>query len=69
MGYVQTIPIQSMNDNVVEVVRCKDCKYGQKETKKEGQMYCHLRTRESEGIYLFVCTNDWFCADGVKRDG
>ena len=43
------------NDNHGELVRCKDCKYHD----------------EEDGTNLCDCDNrpdDWFCADGERRD-
>lgn len=46
-----------------EIVRCKDCKHSMR--------YC-----AGEGNYLYGCefvnglnNGDWFCADGVRKDG
>ena len=48
--------IENNADNIVEVVRCKDCKWHRIE---------HICTlHEIEIIYL-----DWFCADGERKDG
>ena len=43
--------------NVVEVVRCKDCKYYQRDL-MWGHGYCYGQKRKE----------DWFCADGRRRD-
>ena len=43
------------NPDVVEVVRCKDCKYLQKND-LFGNRWCKGEQR----------TGDWFCADGEK---
>lgn len=41
--------------NMVEVVRCKDCKY------RDDAIRCQL---DSEGLKT---PDDWFCADGERR--
>lgn len=38
-----------------EIVRCKDCKYHDKETEKN---FCDCGNRP----------DDWFCADGMRKD-
>ena len=43
--------------NLVEVVRCKDCKYYQRDL-MWGHGYCYGQKRKE----------DWFCADGRRRD-
>lgn len=45
--------------NMVEVVRCKDCKHFRKEEKAMvANQYCSNLHR--------AVTNDWFCADGER---
>ena len=50
------------NNNLVHVVRCKDCKYGVPLT-DSSYIQCSMafHTSERHG-------NDWFCADGVRKD-
>lgn len=43
--------------DVVEVVRCKDCEYYQRDL-MWGHGYCYGQKRKE----------DWFCADGRRRD-
>jgi hypothetical protein len=43
--------------DVVEVVRCKDCKWWYKETD----------CRNMSGLYRFVPNGNWFCASGERR--
>lgn len=42
----------------VDIVRCKDCKWADRDTIFNG-LYCF-----GEEV-----TEDWFCADGEKKDG
>ena len=47
---------------MVELVRCKDCKHNGNPKKCIIASYCELK-----GEYPFpFLTNDWFCADGEK---
>ena len=50
-----------------EVVRCKDCKYCIKEP--SGELYCDILAVGYEPLGSKKVNEDWFCADGVKRDG
>ena len=43
--------------DVVPVVRCKDCKHS-----SFVDRFCYKNS-------IFVCSGDWFCADGKRRDG
>ena len=60
---VQPVPMQMdklqfvYTSDVVNVVRCKDCKY------RWDPIQCDMY---SEGM---VTPDDWFCADGERRDG
>ena len=44
-----------------ELVRCKDCKHKEKDGISEGFHYCNVN-----GLQV---TDDWFCADGERKDG
>ena len=44
------------------VVRCKDCKYCDKRNCADGYGWCN-RNGEGHGT-----TDDWFCADGERKD-
>ena len=46
--------------DAVEVVRCKDCKY--REQEEIGMVYC-------PNVIGGWTPNDWFCADGERKDG
>ena len=67
----QTI-ILDMYDNAtdtVEVVRCKDCKYGEKINQVHGDdvmRLCHSSVFSS-GKCAHLHDADWFCADGERR--
>ena len=51
------IPYDMPTADVVEVVRCKDCEYYQRDL-MWGHGYCYGQKRKE----------DWFCADGRRRD-
>ena len=44
-----------------QIVRCKDCMYKEESVSPYWDAWCH---RLHCG-----CDSDWFCADGVKKDG
>lgn len=50
--------------DVVEVVRCKDCKYAFHHPL--GYIYCH---RDGRNAYEMVFKKDSFCSYGERRDG
>ena len=52
--------------NMVEVVRCKDCKYCVKEP--NGELYCDILAVGYEPLGSKKVNEDWFCADGKRRD-
>ena len=45
--------------DMVEVVRCKDCKYGEKVN--------NIYVCEKDRWYVITREPDWFCADGERR--
>lgn len=45
--------------DAVPVIRCKDCKY--KEAEEIGMVYCSIPT----GGWV---SEDWFCADGERKE-
>ena len=47
--------------DMVEVVRCKDCKHKEKSGSPYFPLWCN---RLHCG-----CDNDWFCADGERKEG
>ena len=53
IGILEEVPTA----DVVEVVRCKDCEYYQRDL-MWGHGYCYGQKRKE----------DWFCADGRRRD-
>lgn len=57
------IPIYdpSIDGERIELVRCKDCKYGRTAVSAYADMYCERLGR--------CVTADWFCADGEKKEG
>ena len=58
---------ECMNTKVdmVEVVRCKDCKYCVKEP--NGELYCDILAVGYEPLGSKKVNEDWFCADGVRN--
>ena len=52
------------NDNHGELIRCKDRKLNPK-LSKLSNCPCNC----SDSYYSWVPDDDWFCADGVKKDG
>ena len=57
--YVRDMPAA----DVAPVVRCKDCKYGDYDSKPDGAMVC-LRTKDG-----FWRKETDFCSYGERRDG
>lgn len=55
------IEIEDASDaDVVEVVRCKDCKHSEEALLPHLDLWCNVN-----GIY---CTFDYFCADGRRKN-
>lgn len=61
--------------DVVEVVRCKDCKhrivnehYGEKGYMKLKAM-CELDSGDPFELGRYAEEDDWFCADGERKEG
>lgn len=48
-----------------EIVRCKDCKYCVEEP--NGELFCDILAVEYEPFGSKKVTEDWFCADGVRK--
>lgn len=53
--------------NAQELVRCKDCVYCVKEP--NGGLYCDILAIGYEPLGSKNVTDDWFCADGIRKDG
>ena len=57
----EAVPVKAIKNipsaDVVEVVRCKDCK-----SLSFVDRFCYKNS-------IFVCSMDWFCAGGERRDG
>ena len=49
------------NDNHGELIRCKNCKYLLEH--ETGELECEIKAG------WFPVKPDWYCADGVKKDG
>lgn len=66
-AYLQTVwKSECMNTKVdmVEVVRCKDCRYGQYCTDGETTYQCFKWNSNEFGA---LHEQDWFCADGKRK--
>ena len=48
--------------DVVDVVRCRECKYN-------GLLECPLVMIEKKQMVFINRSDDWFCADGERKDG
>ena len=48
--------------DMVEVVRCKDCKH------KENERLCPIAHVEKTEYMRFLFTDNWFCANGKRRN-
>lgn len=59
---VKTLLLRQPAANVAEVVRCKDCKYGDYDSKPNGAMVC-LRTKDG-----FWREETDFCSYGKRRE-
>ena len=55
------------NDNHGELIRCKDCKYGEacKNGRGEHGIMCY---NSHSASHSWVHEPEWFCADGERRD-
>lgn len=58
--------------NIVEVVRCKDCKHKPKGTGANHDLVfpdnvCPCQNPE-DGWYSWKPNDDWFCADGERKE-
>lgn len=60
---------ECMNSKVdmVEVVRCKDCKHRPTQKKCFPDMVCPCQC--SDSYYSWVPPDDWYCADGERKGG
>ena len=58
--------IDTIKENCVDVVRCKDCKYCVKEP--NGELYCDILAVGYEPLGSKKVNSNWFCADGKRRD-
>ena len=59
---------KTLQDNDIEkdgIVRCTDCKHA-KQTQKNGSWYCNNRPRMDR---VTMQPDDWYCADGERKDG
>lgn len=57
------------NDNNGELIRCKDCKYATMTSDGKMCKYCEMDTDDFGYPRCVYHDADWFCADGVKRNG
>ncbi len=52
--------------DVVEVVRCKDCKHWLRELSEDGRIEYFNFSHCEKGLY--GDDHNWFCADGERRE-
>ena len=58
--------IKTIKKNCVDVVRCKDCINCIKEL--NGELYCDILAVGYEPLGSKKVTEDWFCADGERKN-
>ena len=66
----RVMTLEEANDaDVVRVVRCKDCRYGEPEenTSHEAMVMCQNK-QNPVGYDDWIVAPDWYCADGERRD-
>ena len=65
---IMMVPTAEIDDaptiDAVEAVRCKDCKYNLGETTRGESVLCNYSTH---GM-LIERSNEWFCADGERKE-
>lgn len=58
--------------DAVEVVRCRDCRYYRREPSHvrpdADVVWCDKHNDREDRINLAAVDDDWFCADGERRD-
>ena len=58
--------IDVIKENYIKVIRCKDCAYALfKEGVEPGHIVC---TKPFSDHWQSVKPDDWFCADGYRKD-
>lgn len=62
---VYHVPSNTPTADVVEVVRCKDCKH---RVFEDGSYVCDLDTWDFHELGRNAEDDNWFCADGEKRE-
>lgn len=68
-GVIDEAPTVATDINVPnksEIVRCKDCRYGQYCTDGETTYQCFKWNSNEFGA---LHEQDWFCADGKRKEG
>lgn len=67
-GEQQVYAIPETVENVQELIRCKDCKFGEacKNGRGEHGVMCYNSHNAS---HSWVHEPDWFCADGERKEG
>ena len=59
---------ETTND-VVKVVRCKDCRYGEPEENTNHEVMVMCQNKQNPvGYDDLLMAPDWYCADGERRD-
>ena len=53
----------------VNVVRCRDCKYGEFDANSEGEDMVLCNNKHNPvGFDCWLMPPEWFCADGERRE-
>ena len=61
-------PKKEKETNMVEVVRCKDCKHATMTSDGKMCKYCAMDTDDSGNQRDVYHDADWFCADGERKE-
>lgn len=59
-GWLTPEKAEQLKKDFPKIVRCKDCKNKEKDGISEGFHYCNIN-----GLQV---TDEWFCADGERKD-
>ena len=63
-AFIYCIETNISTTDVVEVVRCKDCKYNGKISENEEDYYC----QNKHGLNGYICDAS-YCCNGKKKEG
>ena len=56
------------NNDIVEVVRCKDCKYSIENVHSTSPNYKYFCEKTSAHSHIDYHSENWFCADGERKE-